>query len=117
VFCLFEQLNVIDNAGLPRGQELDELASVPPPPSQCRAFLVNRARQEFIGLDDIDALGIALKVGLPTINGSTPWWPKGWLLQDRNFEYLDAARQWIALTGLTDVCLYDRSTRQWSDFL
>jgi hypothetical protein len=116
VFCLVEQLNVIDNAQLPRGQELDELASVPTPPSQCRAFLVNRARREFIGLDDIDALGIALKVGLPTINGSTPWWPKGWLLQDRSIEYFDAAKQWIALTGLTNVCLYDRSTRQWSDF-
>lgn len=115
-FCLFEQLNVLDNAELPRVEELAHLADVPRPPPQCRAFLVNRVQQQFIGLDDIDALGIALKVGLPTLNGSSPWWPKGWHLQDPDVDYFEAARQWIAMTGLTNVCLYDRSSRHWSDF-
>jgi hypothetical protein len=141
VFCLFEQLNVMDNAKLPRDQELERLASVPSPPPQCRAFLVNRRQQEPSAserrraegafdranplplsepqpyIDGIDALGIALKVGLPTLNGSSPWPPQAWHLGDRDVDYFEAGRQWIAATGLKEqVCLYDRSARQWSNF-
>jgi hypothetical protein len=131
----------MDNAKLPRDQELERLASVPSPPPQCRAFLVNRLQQEPSAIerrraegafdradslplsepqpyiDGIDALGIALKFGLPTLNGSSPWAPKAWHLGDRDVDYLEAGRQWIAATGLKEqVCLYDRSTRQWSNF-
>jgi hypothetical protein len=140
-FCLFEQLNVMDNAKLYRDQELKRLASVPSPPPQCGAFLVNRAQQEPSAIeprraegpfdrvdplplsepqpyiDGIDALGIALKVRLPTLMGSSPWAPKDWHFGDRDADYFEAGRQWIAATGLKErVCLYDRSTRQWSNF-
>jgi hypothetical protein len=117
IFCLFEQFNVNDSAALVRGYELVRLAAVPRPPPQCRAFLVRLEQQPADPQDQNDAMWIALAIGLPTLNGSSGMMPKDWRLEDTTIDYYEAARQWIAGSGLNEqVCLYDRSARQWSDF-
>jgi hypothetical protein len=68
-------------------------------------------------LDENDALWISLRTRLPTLNGNSGWVPQGWRLEDHTIDYFDAAREWIAITGLNQtVCLYDRTNRSWSTF-
>lgn len=115
-FCILEQINLL-RPQLSRGAEIARLDTVPTPPSECRAFLVSVPTQPADVIDENDAMWISWKVGLPTLNGSSGWSPPGWRLEDPAIDYLAAARQWIAQTGLTQpVCLYDRAGRHWSSF-
>jgi hypothetical protein len=115
LFCVIEQINLMNNSQLPRARELAFLAAVPKPPAQCRAFFVDALRQSDY-LDQADAMWISLQIGLPTLNGLAGWIPPEWTFNGTT-DNLDAARHWIAYTGLREqVCLYDRSARRWSLF-
>lgn len=117
VFCLVEQINLLPITELSRSREFAWLSTVPQPPTQCRAFLVDVTSGQAIYLDENDAMWISLRTGLPTLNGNSGWVPYGWRLEDHTVNYLDAARQWIAATGLAQtICLYNRSSRIWSRF-
>lgn len=112
--CLVEQIS-LQAPNLPRREELARLASVPAPPGECQAFLVD-AGQANDG-KQWDAMMISARIGLPTLNGDSGWMPQGWRLEDREVDYLDAARDWIARSGLTArVCLYQRQARRWTQF-
>jgi hypothetical protein len=90
---------------------------VPNPPPDCQAFLLRVANQPANYLDENDAMWIALKTGLPTLNGSSGWSPPGWRLEDPKIDYVAAARQWIVQKNLEQqVCVYDRSARSWAVF-
>ena len=117
IFCLVEQINLLP-ASLWRSQEFAWLSAVPEAPAQCRVFLVDVPSRQANYFDENDAMWISLRTGLPTINGSSGWMPYGWRLDDHTIDYFDAAREWIASTGLEQtVCLYSRSNRSWSTFL
>jgi hypothetical protein len=116
LLCLVEQLNVMSGGGLPRSRELAMLASIPAPPAECHAFLL-RVDHPVNAVDEVDAMWISHQAKLPTINGSSSWTPPGWHLYDHSLDYYDAARQWIALKGVQQVCLYDRAERSWSAFI
>ncbi|MGC2776673.1 MAG: hypothetical protein WA418_13690, partial [Bradyrhizobium sp.] len=119
-FCLIEQIGVMNNANMQRARDLAILAAVPEPPRDCRAFLIDRPLQNSI-IDNLgdaaDAMWIAHKTGLPTLNGQSGWFPTGWKLIEPTVDYESAARAWIAQTGLKEqVCLYDRPSRTWTKF-
>jgi hypothetical protein len=116
-FCLTEQINLLPVRFLSRSGEIASLSMVSPPHVGCRAFLVNIASQPANYLDDNDAMWISWRTGLPTLNGISGWSPLGWHLENPGIDYFDAARRWIALTGLNQqVCLYDRTTHSWREF-
>jgi hypothetical protein len=77
LFCLFEQINVMNNSSLPRSRELSFLAAVPKPPMECHAFFVDAPRPADY-LDQTDAMWISLQAELPTLNGIAGWFPPGW---------------------------------------
>jgi hypothetical protein len=115
-FCLVEQIN-LHPPGLRRSEEFAWLQTVPNPPSGCQAFLLRVANQPANYLDENDAMWIALKTGLPTLNGSSGWSPPGWRLEDPKLDYVEAARQWIAKNNLEQqVCVFDRSAKSWAVF-
>jgi hypothetical protein len=115
-FCLMEQINLINNSQISRRQEFAALASVPPPPAECRAFFVDARNGKPHHLDQSDALWISQKTGLPTLHGLAGWFPPGWHLLSSG-DYPTGVRNWIAHSGLQEqVCLYERSVRRWSLF-
>lgn len=115
LFCLIEQVNLMNNSRLPRTRELAFLAAVPIPPAECHAFFIDAPRPPDY-LDQTDAMWISLRAGLPTLNGLAGWFPPGWDFIGA-VDNFDAARRWITHTGLREqVCMYDRATRQWSLF-
>ena len=112
--CLAEQIS-LQPAGLPRRDELVRLASVPPAPAACQAFVVDAGRPPHDALREWDAMWISMQVGLPTINGDSGWAPPGWHLNASNIRYDKAVLDWIAQTRLTQqLCLYQRDARRWS---
>jgi len=116
LFCLIEQINLMNNAKLPRSKVLEMLSMVPRPPAECRAFLVSLSDGVRNYEQQVDAMWISNQIGLPTLNGLSSWTPPGWEL-DHTTNYLGAAKQWIAYSGLREkVCIYESSERRWSLF-
>jgi hypothetical protein len=112
--CLVEQIN-LQPAELSRRAELARLAAVPAPPQACEVFVVDAGPPVDISLKEVDAMWIAIQVGLPTINGNSGWAPPGWRLDDKKMRYDQAVLQWIAQAEVTQqLCLYQRDARRWS---
>ncbi len=60
----------------------------------------------------IDAGFIALRSGLPTLNGYSAWQPTGWnLANPQQPGYLAHVSDWIEQQRLTDVCELDIDRR------
>lgn len=115
VFCLIEQMNTLPVRTLSRSREFAWLATVPPPPAACGAFLINSRKQTRNFLNDADALWLSWRTGLPTLNGSSGWNPSGWTLKDDNVDYFDEALRWIARTGVKEeVCTFGGDDWNWS---
>jgi hypothetical protein len=117
LFCVIEQITLAKPT-LRRGHELQTLANLPSPPTDCRAFLVTGAHVTGQSFGHVDALWISWRFGLPTLNGVSGQSPPGWRLDDPTTDYYEAARQWIARNQLSEerICLYDRVARRWSIF-
>jgi len=85
----------------------------------CHSFFIKPASREYMkrsvnvwALYGGDALFIALKQGVPTLNGYSAWGPEGWdLMNPPESDYRDKVRGWIALNGLTGVCELDVDAR------
>lgn len=117
-FCLVEQINLMKNSAIRRGDELAFLAAVPSPPAPCQAFYALPHRQQDARyLDETDAMWIANQIHLPTLNGFAGWFPPGWNLLQEDADQTSLVRQWIEHSGLTgQVCSYDAVRRQWALF-
>jgi hypothetical protein len=88
----------------------------------CRSFFVKGASSEYMSrsphmwtLYGIDAMFVALRVSLPTLNGYSAWTPVGWnLLNPHEADYPDRVRQWIDRHHLIGVCAFDIDSRTMS---
>jgi len=85
----------------------------------CRAFYIEPASATYASrphaastLHALDAMFIALRTGVPTLNGYSAWEPAGWGLADpREPGYRDAVRGWIDDHHLEGVCALDIEAR------
>ena len=85
----------------------------------CRSFFIAFASTAYSGrsahqwsLYRIDAMFIAARTGVPTLNGYTGVEPPGWELANPYEEpYLSRVGQWIGRNGLTNVCVLDIEPR------
>ena len=85
----------------------------------CRSFFIKPASEPYRSRSDniwslygIDALFVALNHSLPTLNGYSAWYPRGWTMtdpEDRN--YSTAVQNWVAANGLSGVCQLDIEAR------
>ncbi len=125
---LAEQVNTAAVAGIDGPADARLLASVKPPPPGCRYFYLldtsavdrgNSALPLFdLGspISQVDAMLIAQKVGLPTLNGYTGGSPAGWHLDPIGGPgYLAAVRSWETAerTG-PGACTLDLTTLAWA---
>ena len=94
------------------------LAPVSVDPS-CRSFYASPADASYTGrssdrwtLYSIDAMFIALETSVPTLNGYSAWFPKGWGFQDPEaHDYCEAVRRWAVNNRLSGVCQLDLANR------
>jgi hypothetical protein len=85
----------------------------------CEAFFIKGASDAYMSrssnqwsLYAMDAMFIALRTGVPTLNGYSAWWPDGWRLSNpQNDGYAESVEQWIAQNGLRNVCALDIEAR------
>jgi hypothetical protein len=85
----------------------------------CESFYIKRASAQYEArsvdkwtLYNLDAVFIALRYSLPTLNGYSAWVPVGWNITNPNdHEYTDNVNSWIAQKRLTNVCELDIDAR------
>ncbi|HEU4937370.1 MAG TPA: hypothetical protein VFT39_12990 [Vicinamibacterales bacterium] len=85
----------------------------------CRSFYIKGASPDYMsrspnrwGLYSGDAMFIALKHGLPTLNGYSAWFPPGWeLTNPQQPTYPERVREWIGKNNLKAVCELDIEAR------
>jgi hypothetical protein len=85
----------------------------------CRSFYVKEASPAYTSRSDNmwslyagDAMFIALRVGLPTLNGYSAWGPKGWELRNPpEPTYPERVRTWVTRNHLKGVCELDIEAR------
>ena len=107
---------------LDRQAELAELRSVPAPPAQCRSFFVSRARAGMIGNPEttalyshnVDAMLLAERFRLPTINGHSTFDPPDWnFAGPERPDYLQRVRAYAQAHNLDNLCAVDLLAKHW----
>ena len=122
-FLLVEQFGSDVPVQISRSIDGAALRAVPPPPGRCRSFYVVAARRdEPIYVDaartavyphNVDAMFLAERWRLPTINGLSTFNPPDWDFADpRAFDYDARVAAYSHRHVLTDVCRLDMMQRQ-----
>jgi hypothetical protein len=111
-----EQVNLTDNfRRLDRSEQLAMLDTVATPPPGCTSFDVVPVPARNPDHASIDAMLIAQRVGVPTVNGYSGWMPDGWSLVPGGDGYAAAVEAWVDQHGLRrGHCRLDLSTNRWS---
>lgn len=110
-----EQFNVGEFSGIDRSVENERLTEAPHPPSTCRSFfIIDREMLSFVA--NIDAMLLAVHLGIPTVNGYSGQYPPGYILLDMaDPAYFSNVRAWVKTSGAEEgLCSYDTVTRRWS---
>jgi hypothetical protein len=85
----------------------------------CTSFYIKGASAEYISrgrdmwsLYNVDAMFVALNHGLPTLNGYSAWFPRGWALHNpADPEYAQRVTRWMEMNHLNGVCELDMDAR------
>lgn len=121
VFCLIllvEQFN-IGSIAFSKQQQYEMLAGISPPPQQAKVFalLPMKGLKKLPYEAQIDAMIIAQKYGIHTINGFSGQWPTGWrgIYDFDKPEYFSYLKHWIQQHHLENDQLYflDFTTGDW----
>jgi hypothetical protein len=92
------------------------------PASYCASFYVlgfiPRSEQpsliEFFYGPQVDAMLLAYRFRIPTLNGNSTVYPPGWKITSPiDPKYMETVNDWIARNHLTKVCRLDLSTAEW----
>ncbi len=114
---LFEQVHTSAPVHLSRSSELAMVAKVPKVPSSCRYFALASFRPTERLVDvQTHAMMLSLHVRLPTVNGYSGSFPKGWnLFATTSPAYRHAVAEWATVRHLNGPgCIYNATTMQWS---
>lgn len=126
LFLVIEQYSSRPNDSFSRSNEIARL-SVPRPHLESDAFFlidpegtldrIPHARTNWYYIyKQIDAMLIAQKVGLPTINGYSGWLPKGWIFMypEKNPVYFQQVSAWLEKHSFAGkVIALDMTNKTW----
>lgn len=119
---LAEQIVLTPPIALDRAQQMRFLASLPPPPADCRAFYAATEQPppymspaiDGIYSGNVAAMLIATYVNLPTISGHSSIDPPDWnFAYPGREDYLARVRHYAALHHLSGLCGFDFRTNRW----
>ncbi len=99
----------------PKSPDHAWLHRVQKPPAECRSFALKPVADPKTWERHLDAMIVAQRFNLPTLNGYSGTEPIGWRLHDPgSANYAAAIRDWAESNGLTGVCLLDDDAGTWS---
>ena len=116
---IVEQINLAWPAVMSRRAALAWIDAVPPPPQGCRIFYVTphagppgRTGPQH----QDDAMLLAEIKGIPTLNGYSSWFPKGWALDEpASPDYAGAVRGWADRNRIAEgLCGLEPRTGTWT---
>jgi hypothetical protein len=112
-----EQVDLKSLSFADREKEIAIIAAVPPPPTLCKAFGVYNDGSRKLQAIHIDAMRMAQRFGIPTVNGYSGGNPPGWDFGNVwEGDYVDKLKTWSRNKGVTGpLCLYDASRKTWRD--
>ena len=112
-----EQVNLMPTHLISRAQEMAKITRIKPPPHECGGFYVSSwspVRQEILRLQT-DATLAAERLGLPTLNGYSSWFPGDWdLLTGSQARIAERAREWAEWHNLSGLCSLDVNSGSWT---
>lgn len=116
ILCV-SQVNAFPPAYLDVRAVMDDLQKIPAPPAQCQSFYISNAPKQtdlipMIYQHNVQAMLIADRVGIPTINGVATFTPRdwpGWY----NDGYMERVGQYARDHRLQDLCAYDIQNARW----
>jgi hypothetical protein len=95
---------------------------VPAPARYCASFYVvgfvprseTSSLVEFFYGPQVDAMTLAYRFRIPTLNGNSTVYPPGWNIGSPiDPKYMNAVNDWISRNGLSKVCRLDLFTGEW----
>ena len=109
VIALVEQVNLVHGSLVSRAFERAHLDRAHGVPTFCQSFYIASEPGQPPTTVQIDAMLVAQKVGVPTINGYSGVFPAGWELYDTSDANYDGkARAWAVNRGIdTGLCRFD----------
>jgi len=112
-----EQVDLKSLSFADRDHELATIASAPPPPAACRVFAIYNDGSRKLQAIHIDAMRLAQRFGIPTLNGysggNPPDWDFGNVWEP---DYIDKLKIWARDKGVAGpLCLYDATVKTWRD--
>jgi len=115
---LVEQINTSPVSDISDRAQVALLDSVQAAPAACRTFAVTYSgpgQPPFFEIQ-IDAMLVAQRVGIPTVNGYTGHTPPGWdLVEVQDPAYPGDVARWAAAHRLTSgLCRLDLATMRWT---
>lgn len=123
LLLVMEQIDTGSNTGLDHAGEMARLQSIPPAPAGCKAFYAASTRpgpplmpEEIDGFYSlsVDAMMVAERIGLPTVNGMASFLPPGWDLESSNRpDYANRVQAYLARNHVADACALDLKSSTW----
>ena len=112
-----EQVDLKSLSFADRDRELATIASAPPPPAACRVFAIYNDGSRKLQAIHIDAMRLAQRFGIPTLNGYSGGNPPGWDFGNVwEPDYIDKLKIWARDKGVAGpLCLYDATVKTWRD--
>jgi hypothetical protein len=121
---LAEEINGGATGGMDRLQGVARIASVQPPPQQCRAFYATESADsdtsatasDMAGslVHNIDAMLVAEYVNLPTINGHSSFVPADWNFgKPARDDYQARVEKYASDHGIAALCRLDLTNMHW----
>jgi len=110
-----EQFNVGEFSRIDRSRENQRLSEAPVPPEYCTSFfIIDREMLSFVA--NIDAMLLAVHLGIPTVNGYSGQYPPGYILLDMaDPAYFGNVRRWVEDQGAeAGLCSYDTVAKAWT---
>jgi hypothetical protein len=111
---VFEQVNVGSVASISRSVDAAHFSAVRPAPADCHAFFVRAQPALTEWENQTDAMMVAHRINLPTLNGSTGIFPPGHPIVIPAPDYQRRVLAWAASRGTLDgLCRIDIPTGEW----
>lgn len=126
VLLLTEQIATAPPLRLDRPQELARVRAIPAPPPACRSFFVARGRPatpseppseiNAIYSHNVDAMLLAERFALPTVNGFSTFNPPDWNFVEPDApDYQARIRTYAQAHTLEHLCALDLTSLTWSE--
>lgn len=116
-FLVLEQLSWSTVWEVRRHEEEELVRSLGPPPASCETFFaIGKPGDVLFDPTHVDAMMIAMKFGIPTVNGYSGLSPLDYEIDLSSPDYEAQVAEWLTGSGVeTTTCVADLRVGAWRD--